>query len=153
MESRSSCDAFDALIEEFGPVAPPAARRSMEEHAARCPRCAALLAEEDALDRLLEAHLRPPALSTEFARRLRERIQVPATQVMPHWVTWLEAAAAAGLAAAVVVTVSLPKVMKVLTAAPAPSLVQASWVAGAAAVVTVLWFACEALADSRFPGR
>lgn len=153
MESRSSCEAFDALIQEWGPAAPPAARRSMEEHAAHCPGCAALLADEDILDRLLEERLRPPALSADFARRLCERIQVPATRILPPWVAWLEAAAAAGLAAAVVVTISLSQVIKILTGVPAPSLAQASWLAGGAVVVTVLWFACEALADSRLLGR
>lgn len=153
MESRSSCDAFDVLIQEWGPAAPPAARRGMEEHAAHCPRCAALLAEEDALDRLLASCLRPPALSADFAPRLCERIQLPARQALPRWVMWLEAAAAAGLAAAAAVTVSLPQVIKVLTAVSAPSPAQASWVAGGAAVATVLWFASEALADSRLPCR
>ncbi len=154
MRSRSSCDVFDELVEQWGPAAPAAVRRTMEEHASGCSRCAALLAQEDTLDRLLEERLRPPAPEKGFTRRLLERIAaLPAGPALPRWTTWLEAAAAAGAGAALAIAISLPNVVKVLTALPASSVAHAPWVAGAAGVATMLWFACEALAEVRPPSR
>lgn len=154
MKSRSSCGEFDALVEQWGPAAPAAVRRTLEEHASGCSRCAALLAREEILDRLLEEKLRPPTPGDGFSRRVLERIAAhPAGPALPRWTTWLEAAAAAGAGAALAIAVSLPNVVKVLTALPASSVAHAPWVAGAAAVATMLWFACEAPAEVRPPSR
>lgn len=154
MKSRSSCDEFDALMEEWGPAAPADIRSRLEVHAAGCSRCAAVLDREDALERLLEQRLRPPALREGFSRHVLERIEaLSAGLELPRWLAWVEAAAGAGLAAAVAIAISLAGLEKVLTSLPAPTPAHVFWAAAVPLLTMLLWLACEALADLRGPFR
>ncbi|HEV2436816.1 MAG TPA: zf-HC2 domain-containing protein [Verrucomicrobiae bacterium] len=54
----------------------PAQRGEVEKHLAGCPGCRVFARQLQQLDAALSAGVRVPALSADFDRRLRERIQV-----------------------------------------------------------------------------
>jgi anti-sigma factor RsiW len=75
-----ACKTFETRIPEYVDNTLPLAERArVEEHLARCPACRAFASQWRELDAAFTAGIKAPALSDEFNRRLRQRIQA-ATQ-------------------------------------------------------------------------
>jgi anti-sigma factor RsiW len=149
MTEPANCDEFEALIQEYyDATAPAGALRAVESHAARCQRCAEALARQGWLDQLLAATLRPPVLRADFASLILRR---PGPLPSPAWTSWLDLAAAAGVAAAV--GLSLPHVWKAMASLTMSSASSPYWAVTGAAIAAALWFAFDALSDIRLPSR
>jgi len=70
------------LLESFEDVSPPGASE-LRAHVADCAGCAAIAAEQTALDRRLSAMFPPPQLSPGFRPALQRRIQRESARLSP----------------------------------------------------------------------